>query len=216
MQWTSRSVGLLRLTTTLSYFGNISRKSSTTTIGRPKSGDPAWTSSTSSSLLFAVPKAEERSWESVSARWRSRQAKSGEGNDGGDMLKPGWCAAVWTRARPCLLTIVRTDSIATTRSVATPTSQPSQWSVILSSLKPIWGTSRETPFLPGTILYQLLLTLLALPADRDRGQFRRKPTASANDVEMRGLENAVRNSSWWGGYPVAHRDLQFSPDEEGA
>ena len=33
VQWTSRSARLLRLTTTLSCFGNISRKSVTTTIG---------------------------------------------------------------------------------------------------------------------------------------------------------------------------------------
>lgn len=55
------------------------------------------------------------------------------------MLKSDWCAAVLTHARLCLLTIVRADSVITTRSVATPISHPSPWSAISSSLKSYQG-----------------------------------------------------------------------------
>ena len=118
--------------------------------------------------------AEELSWESILARWRSGQVRSGEGNDEGGgswggTLNSGWCATVLIRAGPCSLTIVRADSIVATRSVATPTLQLSPWFETSSSLKPIWGTSRETPF--------------------------------ADNVDMRGRENAVRETSYrtgWG------------------
>ena len=63
-------------------------------------------------------------------------------NRGGDMLKLGWCAAVLTRAGPCLLIIIRTDSIVTTRSVATPTFQLSPWFETSSSLKSLSGALR--------------------------------------------------------------------------
>ena len=49
------------------------------------------------------------------------------------MLKFDWCAVVSTRAGPWLLTIVRTDSIVTTRSVANSTFQTSPHSVIFAN-----------------------------------------------------------------------------------
>ena len=124
MQWASCSVELLRLTTTLSCVGNISKKVVDGKDRLAEKHESTWSRSISSPLLSA----EELLWESVLARWRSGQdlarKKTREVNRGEGMLKFDWCAMVSTRAGPCSLTIVRTDSIAAMRSVTTPTFQP--------------------------------------------------------------------------------------------
>ena len=110
------------------------------------------------------------------------------------MLKSDWCAAVLTRARLCLLTIVRTDSIATTRSVATPAFQHSPWSKTSSSLKPISGTPRGT----------------STRRPRPRTVSEETRCCRQRRRNVRPQKNAVRNSSWWGGGILSHTAISSS------